>query len=769
MVLKNIDFSSGVLRAELQSEGGGSFPFSAGFVFPGSFRIVIGGENPNSCLETAPGFVETKGYFDGEVFYIGDEISILEVQIEPFAIRVRDAASSEIITETKSQDPDASGKNLSPGCGFDVQEALQVVSWHLFPDEHFFGLGEKFTDWNKRGQVITCWNHNAYGAGSEKSYKNIPLLLSSRKYAIFANTTSKVVFDLGKSSNFSYFFTVYEPVLDFFCIRGVSFSDILKQYFRLTGWPSSVPLWSLGLWVSVFGDHRSGDTMDAERILEILREAQEQGFPLDVLHLDPFWMGENSYCSFQWDPEYFPDPENFLKKVHERGVKVCLWEHPYLDVNTKIFREAQARGYLIKDKMGNSYIAPLAFRGIKPEARRNKERYSPAGIVDFSNPEAREWYKEKHRRLIEMGVSTFKTDFGEEIPEDGFFHNGKTGKEMHNLYPLLYNQTVYEVLSEYYREPIVWGRSGFSGMQKYPLCWSGDPLCNFDSMAATLRGGLSLSVSGVPFWSHDVGGFMGSPDPLLFIRWLQFAVFCSHIRLHGTTTRLPWKFDRHTCEIARKFLRLRYRLLPYLWREAMRVKEEGSLFLRPLFWEYPEDPTTFWIWWEYFLGESFLISPVLSPENEVNIYLPSGKWLDFWNDEVIVGPRWLKRHVSLDKMPVFVRENSVIPQVRNPIWRSEELWSTLSLDVFGVAPLEQKIPIAENMFALLKVHGAGEKWVIHLQAPQSRNWILSLYDVDKPLDVYTEPSIRWLWKNNTLRVFFKDSSHFNLCVVFTQS
>jgi len=759
---------SGVLKAQLQSETGKQLPLSAGFVSPNTFRVVVGEGHSGVCLEKEPEFIGTRISFGKKLGFarLETEKSVLEVYREPFLIKVKDPVSHRVVTESRSRDLDASGNDLVPGCGFDFQEGWQVFSWRLFQDEHFFGLGEKFTDWNKRGQLITCWNRNAYGAGSEKSYKNIPFFMSSRKYAIFVNTTSKVVFDLGVSSNFSHFLVVHEPVLDFLVIRGDSFADILREYFRLTGWPRPVPLWSLGLWVSVFGDHRSGDIMHAGRILGVLKEAETQRFPLDVLHLDPFWMGESGYCSFHWSLEYFPDPEDFLNKVRGYKIKVCLWEHPYLDTNTEIFQEAKTGGFLVKDKSGNPYIAPLAFRGIKTEARGSRERYNPAGIVDFSNPEASEWYKEKHRHLIEMGVSTFKTDFGEEIPEDGLFHNGKTGKEMHNLYPLLYNRTVHEVLSEYFKQPVVWGRSGFSGMQKYPLCWSGDPLCDFGSMAATLRGGLSLSVSGVPFWSHDVGGFMGSPDPLLFVRWLQFAVFCSHIRLHGTTTRIPWKFDQHTCEIARKFTRLRYRLLPCLWREARKVWEEGSLFLRPLFWEYPEDPTSFWIWWEYFLGESFLVVPVLNPENKVTIYLPEGKWFDFWSGEMIAGPRWLQREVPLDEIPIFVRENSVIPQVRNPIWRSDEPWKILSLDVFGVASLEQRIPIAEDLFALLRAQNTKKEYAIQLQAPQSRNWILSLYDIEKPKRVHTEPSACWLWKDNTLKVFFKDSACFSFCTIF---
>jgi len=337
VTLKSIDFTSGVLKAQIQSETGRSLSLNIGFVSPSTFRVVVGGKSPNSCLEKEPGFIEAGVKSREGVFCLESEKSILEVCVKPFSMKVKNSLSSEVIAETKFRDPDASGSDLSPGCGFDFQENRRVFSWHLFQDEHFFGLGEKFTDWDKRGQLITCWNRNAYGAGSEKSYKNVPFLLSSRKYAIFINTTSKVVFDLGARSNFGYFFVVQEPVLDFFVICGDSFADILREYFRLTGWPRPVPLWSLGLWVSVFGDHRSGDIMNAERILEFFKEAHKQRFPLDVLHLDPFWMGESGYCSFQWSPDYFPNPEDFLSKVREHKVRVCLWEHPYLDTNTKIF------------------------------------------------------------------------------------------------------------------------------------------------------------------------------------------------------------------------------------------------------------------------------------------------------------------------------------------------------------------------------------------------------------------------------------------------
>lgn len=766
------EFRPGGLTALLRSEGDQKYPLSIRFISPFSFRLTIGEDKTrNSCVHFDLPIEETKGYRTNDVIYLETSQTILEIHSQLFTLKIRDKASSRLISDTKPLDLDASGSRLSPGCGIDASEGSHCISWHLFPNEHFFGLGEKFIEWDKRGQSVVCWNRNAYGAGNEKSYKNIPFYFSSRKYAILINTSTKVVFDWGKTSNFSSFFTVFEPILDFFFIQNDSFSKIMKEYYNLTGWPRAVPLWSLGLWVSVFGDHRSGNTMDEQGVLSELENAHNHRFPIDVLHLDPFWMGESGYCSFQWDPSYFPDPKTFIQKINQRNIRICLWEHPYLDTNTPIFEEAKKLGFLIQDQSGNPYIAPLAFRGIQANAKKHRERYNPAGIVDFSNLQAYEWYQNKHRPFIEMGVSTFKTDFGEEIPEDGFFHNGKTGREMHNIYPVLYNQAVYNVLAEYQEKPIVWGRSGFTGIHQYPLCWSGDPVCDFDSLAATLRGGLSLSVSGVPFWSHDVGGFIGHLDSALFIRWLQFAVFCSHIRLHGTTSRLPWKMDPQTCQIARKLLQLRYQLLPYLWKEVQKAWKDGSLLLRPLFWEYSEDPTTFWIWWEYLLGESILVAPVLNSESEIDLYFPSGKWLDFWSGEVTVGPCWQKKKIPLEEIPIFIRESAIIPRVRNPIFHTEAPWKTLSLDVFSTDNMAESIPIGEDVSAFVEINNTSEESRIIVKSPELRNWILRWHDTEKPKDVMVNSdsvkSKKWYWNKGIFNIYLKEKAHFTLRINFT--
>ena len=765
--LEDVKFQPGGLTAVLHSESGKIYPLSISFISPFSFRVMIGEDNNRiSCVNSKLSIEETKGYSNKYVLYLETSKTILEIHTLIFTLKIRDKASLKLITETNPLDLDASGTRLSPGCGIDASESLQCLSWHLSPNEHFFGFGEKFINWDKRGQSVVCWNRNAYGAGDEKSYKNIPFFFSSRKYAILVNTSTKVVFDLGKTANFSSFFTVFEPVLDFFFIQSDSYSEMMKEYYNLTGWPHAVPLWSLGLWVSVFGDHRAGNTMDEQGVLREIENAYNHSFPIDVLHLDPFWMGESGYCSFQWDPSYFPNPEIFIKELNHRNIRLCLWEHPYLDTSTPIFEEAKKSGFLIQDQLGNPYIAPLAFRGIQANAKKHRERYNPAGIVDFSNPQAYEWYQNKHRPLIEMGVSTFKTDFGEEIPEDGFFHNGKNGREMHNIYPVLYNQAVYNVLAKYQEKPIVWGRSGFTGIHQYPLCWSGDPLCDFDSLAATFRGGLSLSVSGIPFWSHDVGGFIGHLDSALFIRWLQFAIFCSHIRLHGTTSRLPWKMDSQTCQTARKLIHLRYQLLPYLWKEVQKVWKDGVLLLQPLFWEYPEDPTTFWIWWEYFLGESILVAPVLNSEGEIDLYFPSGKWLDFWSGELITGPCWQKKKIPLEEIPIFIRENAIIPRVRNPIFHTEAPWKTLSLDIFSTDNMTESIPIGEDIFAFVEVNHTPDTSRIIIESPELRNWILRWHDIEKPKDVMVNSdsvkSKKWHWYKDTFNIFLKDKASFTL-------
>jgi len=265
--------------------------------------------------------------------------------------------------------------------------------------------------------------------------------------------------------------------------------------------------------------------------------------------------------------------------------------------------------------------------------------------------------------ILEQGVDVFKTDFGEDIPIDARFANGMTGAEMHNLYPLYYNRVVYEVTQQIRKEGLVWSRSGWAGSQRYPTCWSGDPACEWDSMAFTLRGGLSLGLSGVPFWSHDIGGYRGQPDEKLFIRWAQFGMFCSHTRCHGESQREPWFYGDRALKIFRQYTHLRYQLFPYIYSCAHEAAKTGMPILRAMMLEFPDDVNCYDKDLQYMFGPWFLVAPIFSEKNHRNVYLPNGEWINYWTGEIHQGPTSMVVQASLDQLPLFVKGGAVVPMM----------------------------------------------------------------------------------------------------------
>jgi alpha-D-xyloside xylohydrolase len=288
---------------------------------------------------------------------------------------------------------------------------------------------------------------------------------------------------------------------------------------------------------------------------------------------------------------------------------------------------------------------------------------SYCAFLDFTNTGAVEWYQQKVRGLIGEGVDALKTDFGEDIPFDSIFFNGKSGYEMRNVYSILYNRAVFEAVKSLEgNNAVVWARSGYAGMQRFPVCWSGDPRSNYEGMASTLRGGLSLSMSGVPFWSHDMGGFYGEVSEEIFIRWSQFGLFSSHCRLHGTTTRQPWAYGQRAQKIITDFIRLRYKLMPYILKTAKQCVENSLPFLRPLVLEHPKDPTAANIYDEYYFGNDILVAPVFGGENTARqVYLPEGNWQDLLTREFYCGNTWYTINCPLSYMPIFIKNNAEIP------------------------------------------------------------------------------------------------------------
>jgi alpha-D-xyloside xylohydrolase len=326
-----------------------------------------------------------------------------------------------------------------------------------------------------------------------------------------------------------------------------------------------------------------------------------------------------------------------------------VWINPYIAQQSALFGEAMERGYLLRRPNGDVWQWDRWQSGL--------------GVVDFTNPDARRWFGDKLRALVDMGVDCFKTDFGERIPTDVVYFDGSDPLKMHNYYPYLYNKTVFEVLEEKLGkgEAVVFARSATTGCQQFPVHWGGDNASTFESMAESLRGGLSLSLSGFGFWSHDIGGFEGSPPADVYKRWIAFGLLSSHSRLHGSGSyRVPWLFDEEAVDVLRSFTKLKCRLMPYLYAQALDAAQKGLPMMRAMMIEFPADPACDYLDRQYMLGDSLLVAPVFSYEGTVTYYVPQGRWTNFLTGEVVEGPGWARETHDFMSLPLMVRPNSVI-------------------------------------------------------------------------------------------------------------
>lgn len=586
----------------------------------------------------------------------------------------------------------------------------------LRPNESVYGFGERFGPLDKNGQSLLLWNSDTTLTSSDRSYKSIPFYVTSEGYGLLVKTGCKTVFEVGSEYCYnSISFETWKDCLEYIVFYGPELKRVLKMYTELTGRPSLPPLWSFGLWMS------RATYRNRRELEEVAQRLRSQQIPCDVLHIDPSWMKPKHYCDFEWNEDAFPDPDDMFKKLREMGFKICLWEQPYVPKGTAMYKEGLEKGFFLKDRDGEVIHIP-------------DFELCEVAIIDFTNPEAREWYKSKHSVLLRKGVSVFKCDMGEAVPEQAVFHNGKTGVEMHNLYPLYYQGTVFEAVEEVYGRGngLVWGRSGCAGIQRYPVQWSGDSHATFEDMACVLRGGLSYSLSGVPFWSHDIGGFQGpKPSPTLYVRWAQWGLLSPLSRCHGTTPREPWEYGEEALRIFREFTRLRYSLLPYIYSCVHEACETGIPVARPLVLEYQDDPNTRNIDLEYLLGSSLLVVPVLNEEGYVEYYLPRGEWLNWWSRKPIKGGCWVKESVPLHVIPLFVRENSVIPRV-TPVQHVGEKFEEMILEMF----MKDRAFLNYFFDESFPIEVLRENNVLRLKmGPSRKTWRIVFYNENKPLRV----------------------------------
>lgn len=513
--------------------------------------------------------------------------------------------------------------------------------------EKIYGLGERFGNFVKNGQRIDIWNNDG-GTSTEQAYKNVPFYVSSAGYGLFINTPRKVSFEVGSSQVSRVQFSVAGEEMTNMVIGGGSMKAVLHNYTDLTGNPSLPPAWSFGLWLST-----SFTTDYTEKtVLSFVEGMAKRGIPLSVFHFDCLWMKPFQWCDFMWDKDKFPDPKGLLSELHRRGLRVCVWINPYIAQQSPLFKEAAIKGYLIKRTNGQVWQWDKWQAGM--------------GIVDFTNPQATNWYKSQLRKLLEMGVDCFKTDFGERIPDkDIEFYSRQTPAAMHNYYTLLYNQAVYDVTAEVKgkKEALVFARSATVGSQTLPVHWGGDSNSTYASMAESLRAGLSFGMSGFGYWAHDISGFEDKADPDLYKRWTQFGLLSSHSRYHGSSQyKVPWLYGDEAVAVTKKFTQLKLALMPYLITMAHETSSKGLPMMRALALEFPNDLNTQTLDTAYMLGDSLYVAPIFNKTGQTQFYVPesSNVWTSLLDGKTYQGGKWYNEKFDYFNLPLLVRPNTML-------------------------------------------------------------------------------------------------------------
>ncbi|SCZ09674.1 alpha-D-xyloside xylohydrolase [Paenibacillus polysaccharolyticus] len=584
--------------------------------------------------------------------------------------------------------------------------------------EYVYGLGERFTPFVKNGQVVDIWNEDG-GTSSEQAYKNIPFYLSNKGYGVFVNHPEKVSYEIASENVSKVQFSVQGETLEYFIIGGANPKEVLDNYTKLTGKPALPPAWTFGLWLTT----SFTTDYDEATVNHFVDGMADRDLPLSVFHFDCFWMKEYQWCNFEWDKDMFPDPEGMLRRLKDKGLKICAWINPYIAEKSILFDEGMEKGYLVKTADGSVWQWDKWQAGM--------------GLVDFTNPEATAWYKDKLKGLIDQGVDCFKTDFGERIPTDVVYYDGSDPVKMHNYYTFLYNKAVFDVLEENLgkNEAALFARSATVGGQQFPVHWGGDCSSNYSSMAESLRGGLSLGLSGFGFWSHDISGFEATAEPDVYKRWVQFGLLSSHSRLHGNESyRVPWLFDEEAVDVVRDFTKLKLSLMPYLFNSAVESSVQGLPMMRAMVLEYPDDPTCATLDLQYMFGDSILVAPIFNKEGNVRYYLPEGTWTNYLTGVKVQGGRWISENHDFKTLPMMIRPNSLIAVGAIDSKPDYDFADNVSLHLFELADGQTAQAVVVNQSAErelqvtvtrkgskleVRAEGAGKPWKIVLRGIDS--------------------------------------------------
>lgn len=656
------------------------------FVSPTAFRFQMFPHLAQPKLNEVFGFAPVSGV------QVTEEPLFIVVKTERVTLRLRKCPwemtvelDGEPLTMEQIKDHNVDQKYKAVPVGFTVGDDGRILNafetMYMHSDEAFYGFGEKFTSFNKRGQKITVWQQDAQSTNSDVSYKGMPYFMSSEGYSVLMNTYTRTHFNMGASSGVSYTMETEDPYLDYYMFCNRDYKGLIRDYTALSGRSAMIPRWAFGFWMSRMS------YMSRQEVEEIVDQMAKFGMSVDVIHIDGWLDGGKELLCF--DEERFPDPEGMIKSLREKGIHLSLWMFPYVHAVdrkgrfSEQFKIMNERGYLVKNQKGEPYL----FSPGEGDAGNWK-----VAALDFTNPEFVAYMKERVKRLMRMGVGVIKTDFSEEIPEDAVLYDGSTGLESHNKYTLLYAKTIYEASREAKEEmgqkALLWGRSGYAGSQNYPANWAGDSSAAKNNLYAILNGGLSMGVSGVSFWGFDIGGFYNCdysgkrviPDDEDYIRSVQMGLMSPLSRSHGQSTpREPWIYSETAQKAFLKINKTRYAMLPYLYSAGYETTREGIPMMRAMLLEYPNDLNVCNLSTQYMLGGSVLVAPVFDQKKH-NVYLPKGSWIDLETGHRLEGNAWIEYPQKIDVIPMFLRENTMMATLKKvPEHISEENFQGLEI------------------------------------------------------------------------------------------